>query len=89
MSQETLELLVWVLGSVYLVTIITLYLLYHFSWKKIIKHHNELNTRMQSSINKGILAEEHARNLIKSMRKTIDIYEKAICKEDTNPPVDK
>lgn len=89
MSQETLELLVWVLGSVYLVTIITLYLLYHFSWKKIIKHHAELNTRAQSSINKGILAEEHARNLIKSMRKTIDTYEKAIFKEDEKEPVDK
>ena len=89
MSQETPELLVWVLGSVYLVTIITLYLLYHFSWKKIIKHHAELNTRAQSSINKGILAEEHARNLIKSMRNTIDTYEKAIFKEDEKEPVDK
>lgn len=89
MSQETLELLVWVLGSVYLVTIITLYLLYHFSWKKIIKHHAELNTRMQSSINKGILAEEHARNLVKSMRKTIETYEQAIFKEDSTTPVDK
>ena len=89
MSQETLELLVWVLGSIYLVTIITLYLLYHFSWKKIIKYHNELNTRAQSSINKGILAEEHARNLVKSMRKTIETYENAICKEDSTKPVDK
>ena len=89
MSQETLELLLWGLGSVYLVTIVTLYLLYHFSWKKIIKHHNELNTRMQSSINKGILAEEHARNLVKSMRKTIETYEQAICKEDSTKPVDK
>lgn len=79
MSQETLELLVWILGSVYLVTIITLYLLYHFSWKKIIKYHNELNARAQSSINKSILAEEHARNLVKSMRKTIETYEVAIC----------
>ena len=83
MSQETLELLVWVLGSVYLVTIITLYLLYHFSWKKIIKHHNELNTRAQSSINKGLLAEEHARNLVKSMRETIETYEVAICNNGT------
>lgn len=89
MSQETLELLLWGLGSVYLVTIITLYLLYHFSWKKIIKYHNELNTRAQSSINKGILAEEHARNLVKSMRKTIETYENAICKEDSTKPVDK
>lgn len=89
MPQETLELLVWALGSVYLVTIITLYLLYHFSWKKIIKHHAELNTRAQSSINKGILAEEHARNLVKSMRKTIETYENAICKEDSTKPVDK
>ncbi len=78
MSQETLELLLWGLGSVYLVTIITLYLLYHFSWKKIIKHHTELNARAQSSINKSIVAEEHARNLIKSMRKTIETYESAI-----------
>ena len=83
MSQETLELLVCVLGSVYLVTIITLYLLYHFSWKKIIKHHNELNTRAQSSINKGLLAEEHARNLVKSMRETIETYEVAICNNGT------
>lgn len=83
MSQETLELLVWVLGSVYLVTIITLYLLYHFSWKKIIKHHAELNTRAQTSINKGILAEEHARNLVKSMRETIETYEVAICNNGT------
>lgn len=89
MSQETLELLVWVLGGVYLVTIVMLYLLYHFSWKKIIKHHAELNTRAQSSINKGILAEEHARNLIKSMRKTIETYEQAIFKEDSTKPVDK
>lgn len=89
MSQETLELLLWGLGSVYLVTIVTLYLLYHFSWKKIIKYHNELNTRAQSSINKGILAEEHARNLVKSMRKTIETYENAICKEDSTKPVDK
>lgn len=83
MSQETLELLVWILGSVYLVTIITLYLLYHFSWKKIIKHHNELNTRAQSSINKGLIAEEHARNLVKSMRETIEKYEVAICNNGT------
>lgn len=89
MSAETLELLLWILGGVYLVTIIGAYMLYHFSWKHVIRHHEELNSRAQSSINKGILAEEHARNLIKSMRKTIDIYEKAICKEDTNPPVDK
>lgn len=83
MSQETLELLLWGLGSVYLVTIITLYLLYHFSWKKIIKYHNELNARAQSSINKGILAEEHARNLVKSMRETIETYETAICNNGT------
>ena len=83
MSQETLELLLWGLGSVYLVTIITLYLLYHFSWKKIIKYHNELNTRAQSSINKGILAEEHARNLVKSMRETIETYETVIYNNGT------
>lgn len=89
MSQETLELLLWTLGGLYLVTVIGAYMLYHFSWKKIIKYHNELNTRAQSSINKGILAEEHARNLVKSMRKTIETYENAICKEDSTKPVDK
>lgn len=89
MSQETLELLLWGLGSVYLVTIVTLYLLYHFSWKKIIKYHNELNTRAQSGINRGIIAEEHARNLVKSMQKVLDTYKPTLFKEDSTKPVDK
>lgn len=89
MSAETLELLLWVLGGVYLVTIIGAYMLYHFSWKHVIRHHEELNSRAQSGINRGIIAEEHARNLVKSMQKVLDTYKPTLFKEENDKPVDK
>ena len=89
MSQETLELLLWILGGLYLVTVIGAYLLYHFSWKHGIQHQKEISSRAQSSINRGIIAEEHARNLVKSMQKVLDTYKPTLFKDDSDKPVDK
>lgn len=89
MSAETLELLLWVLGGVYLVTVIGAYMLYHFSWKRGVQYQKEINSRAQSSINRGIIAEEHARNLVKSMQKVLDTYKPILFKEDSDKPADK
>ena len=89
MSQETLEFLLWILGGIYLVTVIGLYWFYHFSWKHVIQRQDELTTRAQSSINRGIIAEEHARNLAKSMQKVLDTYKPTLFKEEDDKPIDK
>lgn len=82
MSQETLELLLWILGGLYLVSVIVVYLLYHFSWKKVSQYREELNNLAQSRINRGTVAEEQARNLVKNMQKVLDTYSPVIFKED-------
>ena len=89
MSQETLELLLWILGGLYLVSIIVVYLLYHFSWKKVTQYREELNSLAQSRINKGTVAEQQARNLVNNMRKVLDTYQPVIFKEDSDKPVNK
>lgn len=89
MSTETLEFLVLFLGCLYVATVVVAYLFYHLKWKKYARtSQSELELAVERAI-KGQIAEEHARNLVKSMRKTIDTYEKAIFKKDTKEPVDK
>lgn len=89
MSQETLEFLLLVLGVLYVSTVLVAYLFYQIKWKKLISsRQSEFDLAKKQALS-GQLAEEHARNLVKSMRKTIETYEQAICKEDSNKPVDK
>lgn len=89
MSTEALKFLVMFLGCLYVATMMMLYLFYMMKWKKFIRsRQSELELAEKQALS-GQIAEEHARNLVKNMRRTIDTYEKAIFKEDTNPPVDK
>lgn len=89
MSQETLELLLLILGVLYVSTVLMAYLFYQIKWKKFISsRQSEFDLAKKQALS-GQLAEEHARNLVKSMRKTIETYEQAICKEDSAKPVDK
>lgn len=89
MSTETLELLLLVLGVLYVSTVLVAYLFYMMKWKKFIRsRQNELELAEKQALS-GQIAEEHARNLVKNMRRTIDTYEKAIFKEDEKEPVEK
>lgn len=89
MSTEALEFLVMFLGCLYVATMMMLYLFYIMKWKKFIRsRQSELELAEKQSLS-GQIAEEHARNLVKNMRRTIDTYEKAIFKEDEKEPVEK
>ena len=78
MSQETLELLLLVLGVLYVSTVLMAYLFYQIKWKKFISsRQSEFDLAKKQALS-GQYAEEHARNLVKSMRETIEIYENAI-----------
>lgn len=89
MSTEVLEFLVMFLGCLYVATMMMLYLFYVMKWKKFIRsRQNELELAEKQALS-GQIAEEHARNLVKNMRRTIDTYEKAIFKEDEKEPVEK
>lgn len=89
MSTEVLEFLVMFLGCLYVATMVMLYLFYMMKWKKFIRsRQNELELAEKQALS-GQIAEEHARNLVKNMRRTINTYEKAIFKEDEKEPVEK
>ena len=89
MSTEALKFLVVFLGCLYVATMMMLYLFYMMKWKKFIRsRQNELELAEKQALS-GQIAEEHARNLVKNMRRTIDTYEKAIFKEDEKEPVEK
>ena len=89
MSTEALKFLVMFLGCLYAATMMMLYLFYMMKWKKFIRsRQNELELAEKQALS-GQIAEEHARNLVKNMRRTIDTYEKAIFKEDEKEPVEK
>ena len=89
MSAEALKFLVMFLGCLYVATMMMLYLFYMMKWKKFIRsRQNELELAEKQALS-GQIAEEHARNLVKNMRRTIDTYEKAIFKEDEKEPVEK
>ena len=78
MSQETLELLLLVLGVLYVSTVLMAYLFYQIKWKKFISsRQSEFDLAKKQALS-GQIAEDHARNLIKSMRKTIETYESVI-----------
>ena len=78
MSTETLELLLLVLGVLYVSTVLMAYLFYQIKWKKFIgSRQSEFDLAKKQALS-GQIAEDHARNLIKSMRKTIETYESAI-----------
>lgn len=89
MSTEVLKFLVMFLGCLYVATMMMLYLFYMMKWKKFIRsRQSELELAEKQALS-GQIAEEHARNLVKNMRRTIDTYEKAIFKEDEKEPVEK
>ena len=89
MSAEALKFLVMFLGCLYVATMMMLYLFYMMKWKKFIRsRQNELELAEKQALS-GQIAEEHARNLVKNMRRTIDTYEKAIFKEDEKELVEK